>query len=39
MQERYDVFSRIKERYDKMSKGHKAIATYIFEHYDQAVFN
>lgn len=38
MQEQYDIFSRIKERYDKMSKGHKAIAGYISEHYDQAVF-
>ncbi len=38
MQEQYDIFSRMNERFDKMSKGHKAIARYIFEHYDQAVF-
>ena len=38
MQEQYDIFTRMKERYDKMSKGHKAIAGYISEHYDQAVF-
>ena len=34
----YDVFTRIKEHYNRMSKGHKAIADYISEHYDQAVF-
>ena len=34
----YDVFTRINEHYAKMSKGHKAIADYISEHYDQAVF-
>ena len=34
----YDVFTRMKERYAKMSKGHKAIADYILQHYDQAVF-
>lgn len=34
----YDVFTRIKEHYAKMSKGHKAIADYILEHFDQAVF-
>ena len=38
MQEQYDIFSRINEHYDKMSKGHKAIAKFISEHYDQAVF-
>lgn len=38
MQEQYDIFSRINQQYDKMSKGHKAIARYISEHYDQAVF-
>ena len=38
MQEQYDIFSRINKQYDKMSKGHKAIARYISEHYDQAVF-
>lgn len=38
MSQQYDVLSRINERYDKMSKSHKAIANYILEHYDQAVF-
>lgn len=33
-----DVIKVIDEKYDKMSKGHKAIARYIKEHYDQAVF-
>ena len=33
-----DVISRINGKYDKMSKGHKAIARYISDHYDQAVF-
>lgn len=34
----YDILNRISEQYDKMSKGHKAIAKFILEHYDQAVF-
>ena len=33
-----DVISRIKEKYAGMSKSHKAIANFIFDHYDQAVF-
>ena len=33
-----DVFRLMDERYNKMSKSHKKIATYIQEHYDQAVF-
>lgn len=33
-----DVFSRIDERYQKMSKNHKKIAEYIGENFDQAVF-
>lgn len=33
-----DVLSRIKERFPKMSKSHRAIGNYILEHYDQAVF-
>lgn len=33
-----DVISKIKEKYDSMSKSHKAIANFIFDHYDQAVF-
>lgn len=38
MEKQYDILSRISERYGKMSKSHKAIASYISEHYDQAVF-
>jgi len=38
MERHYDILSRIKERFDKMSKSHKAIGNYILEHYDQAVF-
>lgn len=33
-----DVISRINAGYASMSKGHKAIAGYIKEHYEQAVF-
>ena len=33
-----DVISRIKEKYNSMSKSHKAIANFIYDHYDQAVF-
>ncbi|MBO5165861.1 MAG: MurR/RpiR family transcriptional regulator [Lachnospiraceae bacterium] len=33
-----DIISRINEKYNTMSKGHKAIAGYIKDHYDQAVF-
>lgn len=33
-----DIISRINELYSNMSKGHKRIAQYITEHYDQAVF-
>lgn len=33
-----NVISRMKEKYQSMSKSHKAIATFIFDHYDQAVF-
>lgn len=38
MEKHYDILSRISERYEKMSKSHKAIARFISEHYDQAVF-
>lgn len=38
MEKRYDVLSRISEHYDKMSKSQKAIASFIHDHYDQAVF-
>lgn len=33
-----DVISIIKEKYGTMSKSHKTIANFIFDHYDQAVF-
>ena len=38
MERQYDILTRISKKYDKMSKGHKAIANFISEHYDQAVF-
>ncbi len=38
MKQKYDVLTRISDHYDKMSKSHKAIASYISEHYEQAVF-
>lgn len=33
-----DIITRMNERFAKMSKSHKAIATFILDHYDQAVF-
>ncbi len=33
-----DIISRMNERFIKMSKGHKAIAAYISDHYDEAAF-
>lgn len=38
MENKYDIISRINEHFPKMSKSHKAIAEFITEHYDQAVF-
>lgn len=38
MDNRNDIISRINEKYSTMSKGHRAIAAYIMDHYDQAVF-
>ena len=38
MADNSNVISRIKEKYQSMSKSHKAIANFIFDHYDQAVF-
>ena len=37
-QENHDIITRMNENYTKMSKGHKAIAAYISDHYEQAVF-
>lgn len=33
-----NLIALIKERYPRLSKGHKAIASYIIEHYDKAAF-
>ncbi len=33
-----DIISKIGEKYPRMSKSHKAIAAYITDHYEQAVF-
>ncbi len=38
MDNKQDVLVRIEEKYTSMSKSHKAIAGFIKEHYDQAVF-
>ena len=38
MEKNYDIISRINEHYPRMSKSQRAIAAYIEEHYDQAVF-
>ena len=38
MESHLDVFKIIEAHYAKMSKSHKLIASYIQEHYDQAVF-
>lgn len=38
MERKYDILTRIRDCYNKMSKSHKVIANYIMEHYDQAVF-
>lgn len=37
-QQEYDIITRMNEKFMKMSKGHKAVASYISDHYDQAVF-
>ena len=33
-----DILGRINEQYKTMSKSHKAIAAFIQDHYEQAVF-
>lgn len=38
MENRNDIISRINEKYPGMSRGHKAIAAFIMDHYDQAAF-
>ena len=38
MDARYDTISRIDERFNKMSKSHKKLATFVIDHYEQAAF-
>ena len=38
MDGRYDTISRINERFNKMSKSHKKLATYVIDHYEQVAF-
>lgn len=38
MENKYDIISRINEKYPRMSKSQRTIAAFIEEHYDQAVF-
>lgn len=38
MDYRNDTISRINDRFNKMSKSHKKIATFILDHYEQAAF-
>lgn len=38
VENRYDIITRINEHYGKMSKSQKAIAAFIYDHYDKAVF-
>lgn len=38
MDYRNDTISRINDKYNKMSKSHKKVATFILDHYEQAAF-
>ena len=38
MEDRNDIITRINGKYASMSRGHKAIAAYLSEHFDQAAF-
>ncbi len=38
MNETYDTISRINEKFNKMSKSHKKLATFVIDHYEQAAF-
>lgn len=38
MDETYDTISRINEKFNKMSKSQKKLATFVIDHYDQAAF-
>ena len=33
-----DTISRINEKFNKMSKSHKKLATFVIDHYEQAAF-
>lgn len=37
-QQEHDIISKMNEKFTRMSKGHKAVATFISDHYEQAVF-
>lgn len=38
MDAKYDTISRINERFNKMSKSHKKLATFVIDHYEQVAF-
>ena len=38
MDYRNDTISRINDKFNKMSKSHKKVATFILDHYEQAAF-
>ena len=38
MDEKRDTISRINEKFNKMSKSHKKLATFVIDHYEQAAF-
>lgn len=38
MEVKYDTISRINDKFNRMSKSHKKIATFIIDHYEQAAF-
>lgn len=38
MEDNKDIIGRMNERFMKMSKGHKAIAAFVSDHYDEAAF-
>ncbi len=38
MEDKKDLLSRIKDNYNKLSKGQKLIATYVMNNYDKVAF-
>ena len=38
MDAKRDTISRINEKFNKMSKSHKKLATFVIDHYEQAAF-